>query len=69
MSSRQSVVKRWIGQARKAGWRVESGGKHWRPYPPEKDQPPLTLPMSPGEGRALRNGRADLRRAGLEVDL
>jgi hypothetical protein len=68
-NSRQKVIRRWLDQAEKEGWRVKLGGKHYRMYPPDKDVPSVTIPASPGRGRAMANIRAQLRRCGLEVEV
>lgn len=67
--SGQKVVYEWISQAKREGWRVEQGKKHFRLYPPDKAIAPITVPSSIGRGRALLNLRADFRRAGLEVQV
>ena len=52
-----------IEQLLQLGWRVKRGGSHWRCYPPDRDQPPMTLSVSPS-GSAIRNAISDLRRRG-----
>jgi hypothetical protein len=60
-----------VNQAQAAGWRVEKGqGGHWRLYPADPSKPLVVLPDTPGgTPRSMRNYRALLRRAGLDVDL
>jgi hypothetical protein len=48
------------------GWRIESKGKGYdRAVPPVKDLPAVSLPKTPGEGRAIANLIAQLRRSGF----
>lgn len=66
---RKSLVNAWVKEAAKAGWRVERSKRHYRLYPVDKTHAPITLPKSMGHGRGMLNARADLRRAGLDVEL
>jgi hypothetical protein len=52
------------------GWRYTSGrlrGGHPRLWPPNPSQPPLSIPTSPSDKRALRNFIADVKRRGGSV--
>lgn len=51
-----------------AGWEVtQSAGKHPVLYPPNKDFPPIAVPISLSDWRGLANFRSRLRQAGLPV--
>lgn len=64
MATRQGTLEKWIRQAERAGWRTVKGRKHWRLYPSDRSQPPMTVAVSPGAS-TLRNVRADFARRGL----
>lgn len=55
-------------KARSADWTVEhTRGQHLRFTPPRKDLPIIIFAMSSSDWRAIKDLRARLRRAGLEV--
>jgi hypothetical protein len=61
-------LKQAAKAARGAGWTVEpTRNGHWKFTPPDKSLPPIITGSTPSDGRALRNFRADLKRAGLEI--
>jgi hypothetical protein len=66
-SDARSTLGRWKRLAERAGWRVDQGGGgHWKWFAPD-GRTIIVTPATPGQGRAIRNVRADLRRAGLDV--
>lgn len=49
-----------------AGWRISRRNAHlwlWAPY----ERTTVSVPCSPSDGRAVKNTRAELRRAGVNV--
>lgn len=57
-----------VRQATAAGWGMtQSGGKHPVLYPPDKDFPPIVVPISLSDHRGFQNFKARLRQAGLNV--
>lgn len=48
------------------GWRYQyrPGSRHPKLFPADRTQPPITVPTTPSEQRALRNFIAQVRRAG-----
>lgn len=58
-------VRELVAAAKRHGWRVVEG-KHIKLYPPDQSKPPVVLPKTPSDWRALRNAIAELRRCGLE---
>jgi hypothetical protein len=61
------IVRRVLKAARKAGWRIELGGKHYRCYPADPNLPVMILSTSPSSGSesAIRD---DCRKRGLAID-
>jgi predicted RNA binding protein YcfA (HicA-like mRNA interferase family) len=60
------LVKELVKAARQQGWRVEiRGGGHVSYYSPEGTV--VFGPLTPSDYRALRNCKAELRRAGLQL--
>jgi len=48
------------------GWRIEARkGGHDMAFPPDKTKSAVTLPSTPGGGRAIPNLIAQLRRSGF----
>lgn len=63
-----SETNKLIRKIRKAGWTVCKTKKaHWKVTSPSGES--VVLPSTPSEYRSMRNTRALLRRAGLEVTL
>ena len=57
-------LHRIIEEIQRQGWRVRLGKKHFMAYPADPSQPPIGLPTTPSDRRALANIVADLRRRG-----
>lgn len=47
------------------GWRIENKGGYDQAYPPDPTKRRVKLPKTPGEGRAIPNLIAELRRSGF----
>lgn len=63
-------MRELIRIAERQGWTKTTSGKHVRLHPPP-DRPEatsLTVPVSPGDVRSVRNSRAEFRRAGVNLD-
>jgi hypothetical protein len=56
-----------VAQARDAGWGVRTTGRHVKLVPLDPTKPLIPVASSASEVRGVRNFRAQLRRAGLEV--
>lgn len=57
------AIAEMISNVRKLhGWRVEDSGKAWKVYPPQGRV--IFASKAPSDTRAVRNIRAELRRAG-----
>lgn len=67
--SASSEMNKLIRQVEKTrGWRVQiSRGNHWKVFSPTGRL--FFFPSTPGDARSLMNTRAELRRAGLTVNL
>lgn len=64
----RKALKRWQKQARKQGWTTGvTGGDHVFFTPPDSKLR-IICAMTSSDYRAIKNARADLRRAGLAVD-
>lgn len=64
---RQSEFKQLLAAVRAAGWRIRTV-RHGRwCLPTDRSVQPVWLAGTPGDVRAVRNFRAALRRAGLQV--
>jgi len=50
-----------------AGWRAEQGGHHVKMYPQDDTMRPVVFSGSSSDRRAVRNLRAQVRRAGLHL--
>lgn len=61
-------IEAWLRVAIDQGWTVSQVGKHWKLFYPNGDFA-VSAPCSPGGGadRSMKNLRAKLRRAGLEI--
>lgn len=67
-SSQRRLIEGWIAIALAAGWSASQRGGHWKLCYPD-GRFALSLPCTPGGGtRGVRNARARLRRAGLEIE-
>lgn len=65
---RSTELKNLVDQvAATPGWQVEKTTRGWRCLPPDQDAPVVLVGLS-GENRALKNTKADLRRAGWDPD-
>lgn len=64
-NSAKQHIKKVLAAARRAGWRIENRGGHWRLYPTDKNKPPMTMAQSPSKytNRMLK----DARTRGLDV--
>lgn len=71
MSSNSKDMDKLVRDAIKRGWkRVRKGGKKRAHHLLEwKDGTQVTLSLTPSCGRAVKNSRADLRRAERGIDL
>ena len=56
-----------VDTAKRAGWRVEMGAKHYKCYPPDGSKPLIVSTTSKDLYHKYANTRADFRRAGLDV--
>jgi len=63
----QRAIADMIKEVRKLkGWRVEEGGRmQWKVFPPSGA--PIFASKTPTDTRAVKNIRAQLRRAGAEI--
>lgn len=67
MGSTKRQIEQWVAQAEAAGWRVKREGQHFRLYPADPTQPPMTCARTPSDHHALANIKGDFRRRGLHV--
>lgn len=50
------------------GWRVQQTKKGWLMFPPNDLLPPIVTHRTPSDGRAIKNLRADIRRAERQME-
>ena len=64
-SDGKRLLADWARLAERAGWsiKIKNGHRHWR----SPDGAYVVTATTPGEGRAIQNARAQLRRAGLSI--
>jgi hypothetical protein len=65
--SRQEIPRAWRDAAVKSGWIIKlcaSGHEKW--FPPDRSQKVVVVAAS-GDWRGLKNSRARLRKAGLNI--
>lgn len=55
------IVNRLVDEL---GWRYQTGKNHPAVYPPDRGQPPLPVPTTPGDWRGLRNFKTSVRHRG-----
>ncbi len=68
MSSTKKELKQLIRIAREQGWKVEPTRKgHWWFRPPNPADGQVLVAGTPSDHRALKNAKAKLRQAGLDV--
>ena len=68
MSNNRKELKRLIRIARAQGWTVEATRKgHWWFRPPDPTAGQVLVAGTPSDHRALRNAKAKLRQAGLDI--
>jgi hypothetical protein len=70
------MAKRWtnskevnemIDQVADQGWRIEDGGSAIKLWPADKSKGMVTVHKTPSDHRAVKNTRAQIRRAGGNV--
>ena len=67
--NRKSEVAEIMKICRRRGCRVRlTRAGHFRIYPPDKTTAPITAASSPSDWRSIKKLRADLRRAGVEIE-
>ncbi|MDO1481588.1 hypothetical protein [Rhodococcus ruber] len=63
--ARRSEWKPLLDAVTTSGWTYRRCKHGLYIYPADRTKRPITVPGTPGDHRAVRNARADLRRAGL----